>query len=311
MQYKILISAPYMLRDFARLRPLFKRANVKIDLAEVKERLEEKELLKIINQYHGIICGDDRITPAVIDKAVNLKVIVKWGTGIDSIDADYARKKGVPVYNTLDAFTEPVGDTVLAFMLSFSRNTFVLDRMMKKNKWKKVESHALNEKTLGIIGLGNTGRAVARRAKAFGMKILGNDIANISSKILKEHCIRHVDKATLFKEADYITLNCTLTDTAYHLLTKDVFKQMKKSAVVINASRGPVISEPDLVEALEKGEIAGAALDVFEDEPLPKASALRKFDNVILSPHNANSSPFYWQKVHENSVAKLLAGLGL
>ena len=207
MKYRVLISAPYVLQDFARLRPLFKHEQLTVDLAEVAERLEERDLLKVIEPYHAILCGDDRITPRVIDTAKNLKVIVKWGTGIDSIDAAYAKKKGIPVYNTLNAFTEPVGDTVPGFMLSFSRNIPTLDRMMKRGEWRKVAGHTLGEKTLGIIGLGNTGRAVARRAKAFGMKIFGNDIKKIPERVLRAHGIEHVDKKTLFKNADYVTVD--------------------------------------------------------------------------------------------------------
>ncbi|OGW40590.1 MAG: hypothetical protein A2Y97_05015 [Nitrospirae bacterium RBG_13_39_12] len=311
MMKKVLITAPYMIREKKTVEDLFKRKNVKLDWAKVKERLEEKDLLKIIKEYNGIICGDDRITKRVLSEAVNLEVIVKWGTGIDSIDKEEAERRGIPVFRTPNAFSDPVGDTTVGGILAFARNIFTSDRLMKRGEWDKPISYCLSEKTVGIIGLGNTGTAVAKRLSIFGPIILANDIVEKDTEIIRRYGIKMVSKDELYKKADFICLHCDLNKTSFHLLNEVAFKKMKKRPYVINMARGPIIDEAALINALKSGKIAGAGLDVFEEEPLPKDSPLRKMDNVILSSHNANSSPYYWQKVHKNSVKMLLEGLGI
>lgn len=310
-KYNVLISAPYMQIDIKMLERIFRENNIIIDLPKVNEKLSEEELLKIIGKYDGVICGDDVFTKKVLDKAKNLKVIVKWGIGIDSIDVEYAKQLNIPVYNTPGAFADPVADTVMGFILCFARKILELDQRMKKGIWGKDLCHSLSEKTIGIIGIGSVGQAVAKRASSFGMRILGNDIREIPEEIIKRYNIEIVDKKTLFSEADYISLNCTLNETDYHLVTLDTFKLMKNTAMIINTARGRVIKEQDLITALKEKMIAGAALDVFEREPLPENSALRNFSNVLLSSHNANSSPYCWHKIHENSIARLLQGLNI
>jgi D-3-phosphoglycerate dehydrogenase / 2-oxoglutarate reductase len=307
----VLISAPYMIREKKTVEYLFKGKNVKLDWAKVKERLEEPELLRIIRKYNGIICGDDRITKKVIEKAFNLEVIVKWGTGIDSIDKEEAEKRGITVSRTLNAFSEPVGDTTVGIILSFVRNIFTNDRLMKRGEWDKPVSYCLSEKTVGIIGLGNTGTAVVKRLSVFNPIILANDIAEKDPEIIRRYGIKMVSKDEIYNKADFICLHCDLNKTSFHLLNEQAFRKMRKKPYIINMARGPIIEEVTLINALKSGEIAGAGLDVFEDEPLPIESPLRRMDNVILSSHNANSSPYYWQKVHENSVKMLLEGLGI
>ena len=304
--YKVIISAPYMQKEIDRFIEELKNKNIDIFIPEVKERLEEYDLLKIIEDVHGIICGDDRITEKVIDKAKKLKVIVKWGTGIDSINKEYAESKGIKVFNTPNAFTEPVSDTVIGFMLCFARNIINSDKIMKQGKWEKIKGFTLQEKTLGIIGVGNIGRRVAEKAKVFGMKIIRNDIKKIEDPPCKM-----VSLNELLEQADFVSINCDLNETSYHLINIEKLNLMKKDAIIINTARGPIIKEEDLILALKNKIIAGAALDVFEYEPLPEDSPLRKMDNVILSPHNSNSSKLFWDKVHRNSLNMLYKGLGL
>lgn len=296
----ILISAVPFQNDYKKFEDYFKDFNVVLPL--VREKLSEKELLSIIDQFDGVICGDDEFNSHVIDKAKKLKVLVKWGTGMDSIDFEYARKKGIVVCNTPNAFTEPVSDTVIGFMLCFARNIPQFDKFMKEGKWKKIQGYSLSEKTLGVIGMGNIGQAVARKAKALGMDVLGYDIKKINTDI------KMVDKETLLKESDFVSLNCDLNPTSFHLITMKDLKLMN-GGIIINTSRGPVINEKDLVIALKKEIIKGAALDVFEKEPLAEDSELRSLDNVLLSPHSSNSSPDCYYKVHLNSLDKLFTVL--
>ncbi|HOA21929.1 MAG TPA: phosphoglycerate dehydrogenase [Anaerolineaceae bacterium] len=308
----VLISAPYMLPFMQRFSPVLERLGMRVIIPEVHERLSEEELLAYAGQFDGTICGDDRYTRRVIQACQpRLKVISKWGTGIDSIDQEAAAEFGVAVRNTPNAFTVPVAESVLGYMLSFARRFGAMDSAMKSGEWEKIPGYTLSEKTLGVVGVGNVGKAVLRRARAFGMKLLGNDIIEIAPDFLLENSVESVPLRDLLERADFVSLNCSLTPSSFHLMNAESFGWAKPGAVLINTSRGPVVEEPALVRALQSGRLAGAALDVFEVEPLPVESPLRGMENVLLAPHNSNSSPFYWERVHWNSIRNLALGLGL
>lgn len=300
-----------MVRERERVSSLLAGKPVRVDWAEVEERLEEDDLVNILGEYHGIICGDDRITARVLDAAPMLEVIVKWGTGVDSIDQEEAGRRKIPVRRTPNAFSEPVADTALALMLAFGRSIFASDRIMKQGGWDKPQGFCLSEKTVGIIGLGDSGTAVARRLASFGARVIANDTAQKDPELVESLKVRMVDKEELYRLADIITLHCDLNPTSFRLLDRAAFAKMTRRPYLINVARGQLIEERALEEALTEGKIAGAGLDVYEEEPLAKDSPLRRMDNVILSSHNANSSRLYWQRVHENSVRMLMEGLGI
>jgi D-3-phosphoglycerate dehydrogenase / 2-oxoglutarate reductase len=306
MTHKILISAPYMQPIIDRFRPIFDERNITLVVPPVSERMEEADLLAVIGDVDGAICGDDQFTARVLDAAPKLKVISKWGTGIDSIDQAACRDRGIAVCNTPNAFSEPVADSVLGYMLAFSRNLFRMDRAMKAGKWEKIPGRALRECTLGVIGVGNVGKAVVRRAAAFGMTILGNDPIRPPEDFITATGITMTSLEALLGEADFISVNCDLNPTSQHLINNTTLAQVKKSPVLINAARGPIVDEPALVRALQSGRLAGAGMDVFEEEPLPTNSPLRTMDNVLIAPHNSNSSPEAWERVHENTIRNLL-----
>jgi len=180
---------------------------------------------------------------------------------------------------------------------------------MHSGIWEKRSCIALRNKVLGVIGVGNIGKAVIRRAKGFGMQVLGNDIKQISKDFIKETGTLMLTLDELLHEAYFISINCDLNATSYHLIGRREFSLMKPAVYLINTARGPILDEEALIGALENKVIAGAALDVFEAEPLPEDSPLRQFENCLMSPHNANSSPEAWQRVHENTIKKLLNGL--
>jgi D-3-phosphoglycerate dehydrogenase len=309
MKYKVLITAPYFQPVITRFKQIFDENGIEIILLPVKERCTEEELLQYIEDIDGVISGDDRFTEKVIVKAKKLRVISKWGTGIDSIDQDACRRLGIAVRNTPNAFSEPVADAVIGYMLCFARQLPWMDHAIKRGEWKKIPSRALRECTLGVIGVGNVGKAVVRRAFGFGMNILGNDIVEMPMEFVKNTGIKMISKDELLRESDFVSLNCDLNPTSHHLMSTREFSMMKPTAIVINTARGPVIDEKALVQALQEKKIAGAALDVFEDEPLPKASPLLTMHNVLLAPHNANSSPEAWERVHMNTIKNLLEEL--
>ena len=306
----VLFSAPYMIPYLDRFGPLLDQLGIDLIVPGVDERLEEDDLLKYAGQFDGVICGDDRFSRSVLQACIpRLKVISKWGTGIDSIDLTACEEFGVVVGNTPNAFTAAVADSVLGYMLSFARQHPWMDQAMKDGIWKKIPGRSLSECTLGIIGIGNIGEAVIQRADPFQMTIVGNDIREISPEFINQYDIKMVSLEELLSRADFVSVNCDLNPTSQHLLNEDAFSKMKSDAVLINTARGPMVDEKALINALETGKIAGVALDVYEHEPLPDDSPLRGFKQVLLAPHNANSSPEAWEHVHWNTIRNLLDGL--
>jgi len=312
MRDTILITAPYIIPVINRFRALFDSIGLDVIIVDVKERLNEAELLQYAGRVDGTICGDDRYTETVLKSfAPRLKVISKWGTGIDSIDQQAAKALGIKVYNTPGAFIYPVADTVLQYMLLFARRGPWMDKQMKSGLWEKQLCRSLFECSLGVVGVGNTGKEVLQRAKAFGMVLYGNDIVEIDSEFINEVGVEMTTLENLLSHSDFISINCDLNPTSYHLINKASLAHAKQGAILINTARGPVVDEPALIEALCSGRLAGAALDVYEEEPLPSRSPLLKMENVYLAPHNANSSPTAWEYVHQNTIRNLFKGFGI
>lgn len=306
----VLVSAPYMLPEIVRFRPVLEAFDLDLITPIVQERLSEDELMMHAGAFDGAICGDDSYTRRVIEACLpRLKVISKWGTGIDSIDQAAAADLGVMIGNTPNAFTVPVSESVIGYMLAFSRQLTPLDKAMKAGAWEKFVGKTLAESTLGVIGVGHVGKAVIRRARAFGMRILGNDIIEIEPDFVLEYGVEMTDLADLMARSDYISINCTLNPSSFHLINAERLSLCRPGTVLINTARGPVVDEPALVSALQNGVVRGAALDVFEVEPLPLDSPLRQMEQVMLAPHNSNSSPLYWERVHWNTIKNLLVGL--
>ena len=308
----ILLTAPYMIPFLDRFRPVLEGYGLEVIVPDVEERMEEEDLLRYAGQFDGTICGDDRYTARVLETcAPRLKVISKWGTGVDSIDRETCARLGIQIGRTPNAFTLPVADTVMGYILAFARRQPWMDAAMKRGEWQKIPGRSLSECTLGVVGVGNIGKAVVRRARAFGMTVLGNDIVEIDHVFVAESGIRMVVLDELLAQADFISINADLNPTSYHLINAGTLAQAKAGAVLINTARGPIVDEPALIDALRSGRLGGAALDVFEVEPLPADSPLLAMDNVMLAPHNANSSPAAWERVHWNTIRNLLEGLGI
>ena len=308
----VLLSAPYMMSDINRFRAVLEKYSLEVIVAAVTERLSEQEIIHYSGKFDGAICGDDQYSEAVMKSCLpRLKVISKWGTGIDSIDLKAASRLGIRVGNTPNAFTLPVSDSVMGYILAFARRLPWLDQAVKSGRWEKIPSISLSECTLGVIGVGNVGKAVIRRARAFGMKLLGNDILQIAPDFILENNIEMSGYQDLLQRSDFISVNCNLNPSSYHLVNSSSFDLMKTSSFLINTARGPIVDEEALIHALVMKKIAGAALDVFETEPLPSTSPLLHINNVFLAAHNANSSPAAWARVHRNTIHNLLDGLGI
>ena len=222
---------------------------MKLIVPEVHERLSEEEILTYAGQFDGAVCGDDRYSERVLEACLpRLKVISKWGTGIDSIDKAAATRLGIQVRNTPNAFTLPVSDSVMGYILAFARRLPWMDSQMKTGNWEKLPGRSLSECTLGVVGVGNVGKAVLRRARPFGMHLLGNDIVPIAPDFILENNIEMTSLQDLLQRSDFVSLNCDLNPTSFHLINPQTLGWMQPHAVLINTARGPIVDEPALVD---------------------------------------------------------------
>ena len=200
---------------------MFEKHGIDLIVPEVRERQDEKTLLALAGQFDGTICGDDLFTARVLEAcAPRLKVISKWGTGVDSIDAEACARLGIQLFRTPNAFTTPVADSVMGYILAFARRQPWMDREMKAGEWRKLPGRALSECTLGIIGVGNIGKAVTRRARAFGMRVLGKDIVEIDHAFVAETGIEMTTLEDLLARSDFVSINCDLNPTSRHLMNR-------------------------------------------------------------------------------------------
>jgi D-3-phosphoglycerate dehydrogenase len=311
MKWKVLITCPHLQRTIDPYREYFKERNIEIHLPKISQKYSEGELSEIIHDYDGMIAGDDEITANVLKNAKKLRVISKWGVGIDGIDVEAAKKMGITVYNTPNVFGDEVADVVMGYIILLARKLHLVDQEVRKGKWDdaQVRCISLKGKTIGIIGVGNIGRAVAERARAAGMGILGYDIYPIDESFLQRTAMKQVQIEEILKSSDFISLNCNLTSSNYHMIGKKEFQQMKERVYLINTSRGPLIDQEALITALKEGKIAGAALDVFENEPLPMDSPLRSINTCILGAHNSSNTLDAIMRVNELAISNLLKGL--
>jgi len=307
---KIAVTAPYLQIEWDEYKDLL--AGFDVIVPKVEERFEEDEMIKILSEgIEGIICGDDRITKRVIDSAPALKLIVKWGTGIDSIDKAYAESKGVRVLNTPNAFTIPVSESTIGLMLSILRKIEENNRLMHNGQWFKPKGYTLNELTIGIIGYGNIGSEVARKLSVFCDNVIWHDIKS-DEELRKQGRTfygRRVDLKILLALSDVITVHCDLNPTSHHLVNRSLINGMKDGVIIINTARGPIVNEDDLTASIVNRKVSYTGLDVYEEEPLPSGSVLRKMDNCILLSHNTNTGHNAWKNVHLNSISMLKSNI--
>ncbi|EBB5818157.1 hydroxyacid dehydrogenase [Listeria monocytogenes] len=260
-----------------------------------EENITEAELIKNVTEVDAIICPlSSPISAKVLESAKNLKIVANIGAGFDNIDVKKAQELGIAVTNTPDVSTEATAELTLGLILDVARRISEGDRLCRETPeqfkgWAPTFflGTELSGKTLGIIGLGRIGQAVAKRAAAFGMKIIYS--GHHPKEVAKEWNAEFVSQEELLKRSDVVTIHAAYSPALKHLLNETTLKTMKSSAFLINAARGPVVEEAALIKALEAGVIAGAALDVFEFEP-KIGEDLAKLDNVVLTPHIGNAT---------------------
>jgi len=278
---KVLVSDSLGQGGMAVLR---REKNLQVD---EKVGLKPEELKKIIGDYDAILVRSaTKVTKEIIEAGTKLRVIGRAGVGVDNVDLEAATKRGIIVMNTPEGNTISTAELSFSMLMAVARNIPQADTHVKKGEWKrnKFKGSELNGKTLGIVGFGRIGREVAKRARAFNMKIMVFD-PFISKESVKEWPVEFVDIPTLLRNSDFLTFHTPLTPEAKNLLDKETFKLCKQGMRIVNCARGGIVDEAALAEAIQTGQIAGAAFDVFTSEPPPADHPLLKLPQFICTPH--------------------------
>lgn len=276
--------------------------------------LTKKELISAVSDKDGLLCLlTDEIDKEVIDSGRNLRIIANYAVGYNNIDVSAATKRKIPVTNTPGVLTDTTADMAWALIFTIARRVVEADKFIREGMYKgwgpmMFLGGDIYGKTLGVVGLGRIGKSVVRRAKGFDMKVLYFDAFRADEKVEKELGIEYVSLEELLKESDFVSIHVPLLPSTHHLIGEKELLMMKKTAYLINNSRGPVIDEEALVKALRDKEIAGAALDVFENEP-ELSSGLADLENVVLTPHISSASIETRTKMAVIAAENLLAGL--
>jgi len=301
------------LHEFA-LKELRKKYQIEVHSGKIP--IPKNVLKNKIKTIDGLICFPyDKIDKKMIDLAVNLKVISTYSVGFDHIDISYAIKKKIRVGYTPEVLTDATADLAFALILDVMRRVSEGDKIIRDGKWRQIYGAYdyvgidLQGKTLGILGMGRIGSTLAKRVKAFDMKIIYHNRKRVSKSKEKSLGIKYVSQEKLFTQSDVISIHVPHTEETDALFDSKVFKKMKKSAFLINTARGKIIKEKDLVTALKKKTIAGAGLDVFESEPIGKNHPLTKIPNVVLAPHIGSSTKETREQMARITVKNLNLGL--
>jgi glyoxylate reductase len=271
-------------------------------------------LLQNVVEVEGLLSLlTDKVDAELMDRAKKLKAISNCAVGFDNIDVQEATKRGVIVGNTPGVLTDTTADFAFALLMAAGRRVVEGDRVVRAGKWKTwgpmiLLGQDIHKATLGIIGFGRIGYAVAKRAQGFGMKILYSDVVR-NKQAENELGIEYVELNRLLAESDFITVHTNLTPETHHLIGREQFEKMKRTAIIVNTSRGPIVDNMALYDALRSGKIAYAALDVTEPEPMPADHPLLTLDNVVVVPHIASASVATRTKMALMAADNLIAGL--
>ena len=307
MTYKVLITCPPMLRQIDQFRKKFEGLDIDITTPDVVQTLTVDELIDIVPQHDGWIIGDDPATFEVFEagKVGQLKVAVKWGIGVDNVDFAACDRLGIPVTNTPGMFGAEVADLAMCYILGLARDAFFIDREVRSGNWPKPAGISLGDKTIGIVGLGDIGRNIAKRANAHDLNILGWDPY---AHMVPAYIELQNNWPLGVNRCDFVVFACALTDKTQHLFNQSILEKLKPGVRVINVSRGPLIDEVALLEGLSTEVINSAALDVFENEPLESNHPILAHDRCILGSHNASNTVDAVIRA-SNEAVRLLHGL--
>jgi D-3-phosphoglycerate dehydrogenase len=300
-----------MLGMMDEFRDIFEDKGIDVHCPAVVQALSEDELKKIVPQHDGWIIGDDPATREVLEAGAvgRLKAAVKWGIGVDNVDFAAARELKILVSNTPNMFGREVADVAMAYVTALARELFFIDRRVRGNHWPKPRGISLKGKTVGLVGVGDIGRSFAERAVVAGMELIAYDPGVRDRGVLADACwAEWPDRVEL---CDFLVFTCALTDTSRHMLNEATLSQARDGVRIVNVARGPLIYEQALAAALGSGKVHSAALDVFEEEPLPADSPLRSFDNCVFGSHNGSNTIDGVRRASHRAIGLLFSFLGI
>lgn len=287
---KILVTCPPMLRSFDEFREEFEHRGWTATLPHVAQTLSVEQLLEVVPAHEGWIIGDDPATTEVFaaGRKGRLRAAVKWGVGVDNVDRDGALAAGVPVSNTPGMFGREVADVAMAYLVMLARQLHIIDRGVWQNEWPKPAGMSLAGKTAALVGFGDIGRQIARRLLVAEMNVVAYDpFYQPTTGLDAVQAAKWPDR---LEEAHFVILACALTPENRHLVGRESLARCRDGVRVVNVSRGALVDERALAEALATGRVAAAALEVMEHEPLPASSPLREHSNCIFGSHNASNT---------------------
>ncbi len=288
--FRILVTCPPMLGMIDAFRGPASELGLELIAAQVTQILSEEELCQQLPAFDGWIIGDDPASRRVFEaaQAGQLKAAVKWGIGVDNVDFEACKDFGIPIINTPGMFGAEVADIAVGYVIALARHTFLTDRGVRSGTWPKPRGISLAGKTVALVGYGDIGRNTARRLLAADMTVIAYDPFADPASIAPP--VQLAAWPERLEEADFLVINCALTNSSFHLLDAKALERVKPGIRIINVGRGPVIDEQALIAGLESGHVNSAALDVFEVEPLPADSPLRHHERCIFGSHNASNT---------------------
>jgi D-3-phosphoglycerate dehydrogenase len=301
-----------MLRAIDEFRPVFAAKGIELSAPNVTQILPEAELIELVPQFDGWIIGDDPATGKVFEagKAGHLKAAVKWGVGVDNVNFAACKRLGIPISNTPGMFGREVADVAMGYVIGLARHTFEIDHGVKSGLWPKPAGISLAGRTVALVGFGDIGRNTAKRLIASEMKVIAYDPYFKPAEGLE--AVQSAVWPQRLAEADFLVLTCALTKENLHLVNATTLNQTKPGVRIVNVARGPLIDEPALVAALASRHVHSAALDVFEEEPLPASSALRSFGyRCVFGAHNGSNTTDAVRRTSEHAIKLLFGYLNL
>lgn len=284
---------------------VLKNKGINVELNKKGRKLTSKEVIDILQDYDGVIAGTELYTKEILRQIPNIKVISRLGVGMDNIDLEFAKLMDIKVYKSKTTPALSVVELTLGLILDLLRKINRQNSQLKTGVWNKQMGELLTEKTLGVVGMGNIGKQLVRILKGFNINIIAHDL-NRDESFAKEYNIQYTELDLLLQKSDIVSIHLNLTDETNRLFNYNTFKKMKKNAILINASRGEIINEADLIKALDAKLIQGVGLDVFENEPYN--GPLVNYDNVILTPHIGAYAKEIRMKMELEAAENLIKG---
>jgi D-3-phosphoglycerate dehydrogenase len=306
---RVLITCRQMQNCIPEFLPTLNEHGLELVMPEVVQQPTEDELIEVIGDFDGMIAGDDPLTARVLNHAKRMRIISKWGVGTDGIDLDAARSRGIAVTNTPGVFGDEVADVAIGYVVMLARQLHRIDASVRAGGWFKHEGRSLAGKVLGVAGFGSIGQAIGARGSGFGMRVVAHDITDAARAAADEVGVEMLGHDELFQQSDFLVLCSPLTPETLHMAGERTLALMQPGSFLVNVGRGPLVDEIALVQALESGQVAAAALDVFEEEPLPASSGLRRFDQCVFGSHNASNTQEGVLRASAKAVENLLRGL--